>query len=166
MAHLSAKESLLTRLPSPRSKNASLSAMRWRTASGSPSRRPMITASSMRSAMTSLTARPALQEKRSVLMDIRVSMNVWNESIVLSVMLQAPHQQLLPRPDPAIPRPDPATLQPDPAIPQQDPAIPQQPKTWDLSTARMMAQIRICGFVMSIGRCQKEAGMQLVRTVR
>ena len=76
MAHSSARESLLTRLPSPRLKNASLSAMRWRTASGSPSRRPTITASSMRSAMTSLTARPALQERRSVLMDIRVSMKV------------------------------------------------------------------------------------------
>ena len=76
MGHSSAKETLLTHLPSPLLRNAFLSAMRWRTASGLPLRRPMITASSMRSAMTSLTARPALQERRSVLMDIRVSMNV------------------------------------------------------------------------------------------
>ena len=72
-AHSSARETLSTHSPSPPSRNALKSATRSWIASGSPSRRKMITVFSTRSATTSLTARLALPERRNVPMDTKVT---------------------------------------------------------------------------------------------
>merc|ERR1711934_664131 len=68
----SARQILLTHLPLPPSRNALKSATRLRTASGSPWRRPMTTASCMRGATTSLTVRLVLLGRRNVHMDTKV----------------------------------------------------------------------------------------------